>query len=61
MLELGADEKAIHARNRKTTGGSGIDFLIGVRGLAQSLTESASANGLRETRFFNDSAEAGEF
>jgi UDP-N-acetylmuramoyl-tripeptide--D-alanyl-D-alanine ligase len=61
MLELGEDEKAIHAETGKQLAASGIDFLIGVRGLAQTMTESASVNGLRETRFFNDSEEASEF
>lgn len=59
MLELGAGEKAIHAETGKQLAASGIDFLIGVRGLAKDLVESA--NGLIETRFFNNSDDAGEF
>jgi UDP-N-acetylmuramoyl-tripeptide--D-alanyl-D-alanine ligase len=61
MLELGEDEKTIHAETGKQLAASGIDSLIGVRGLAQAMTESASANGLPQTKFFNDSDEAGEF
>jgi UDP-N-acetylmuramoyl-tripeptide--D-alanyl-D-alanine ligase len=59
MLELGAAEKEIHAETGKQLAASGIDFLIGVRGLAKDLVESA--NGLIETRFFNNSDDAGEF
>ena len=59
MLELGAGEKAIHAETGAKLAASGVDFLIGVRGLAKDLIESAS--GLIETRFFDNSIEAGEF
>ncbi len=40
---------------------SEIDFLIGVRGLAEEMTASAKDAGLSETIFFDDSDEAGEF
>ena len=59
MLELGENEKAIHAETGKQLAASGIDFLIGVRGLAKDLIEGAS--GLIETRFFDNSDDAGEF
>jgi len=59
MLELGEDEQTIHAETGKQLAASGIDFLIGVRGLAKNLVESA--NNLIETRFFDNSDEAGEF
>jgi len=59
MLELGENERAIHAETGKKLAASGIDFLIGVRGLAKNLIESA--NGSIETGFFNNSDEAGEF
>ncbi len=61
MLELGADERKIHAETGAKLAKSGIDFLIGVRGLAQKMTESAKAGGLKETRFYDSSDEAGEF
>ena len=61
MLELGTDEKKIHAETGAKLAKSGIDFLIGVRGLAQEMTDSAEINGLNETRFYNSSEEAGEF
>jgi UDP-N-acetylmuramoyl-tripeptide--D-alanyl-D-alanine ligase len=61
MLELGESEKEIHAETGKQLAASGIDFLIGVRGLAREMTESAKDAGLSETIFFNSSDEAGEF
>jgi UDP-N-acetylmuramoyl-tripeptide--D-alanyl-D-alanine ligase len=59
MLELGALEKAIHAETGEQLAASDIDFLIGVRGLAKDLVESAS-NSI-ETKFFDNSNDAGEF
>ncbi len=61
MLELGAGEQEIHRETGARLAESGIDFLIGVRGLAKDLMDGARENGLRETRFFDDSAQAGEF
>ncbi|MDQ2747146.1 MAG: UDP-N-acetylmuramoyl-tripeptide--D-alanyl-D-alanine ligase [Acidobacteriota bacterium] len=58
MLELGAEEKRIHAETGRQLANSGIDLLIGVRGLAKDLI--AGAKGI-ETRFFENSDEAGEF
>ena len=61
MLELGDAEKEIHRETGAKLAASGIDFLIGVRGLAKHLVEAAKENGLGETKFFADSDEAGEF
>ena len=61
MLELGETEREIHAETGKQLAASGIDYLVGIRGLAKDLVESAGANNLRETKFFNSSDEAGEF
>lgn len=61
MLELGKSEREIHRETGRDLAKSGIDFLIGVRGLARELTEGAKENGLRETMFFENSDEAGEF
>jgi UDP-N-acetylmuramoyl-tripeptide--D-alanyl-D-alanine ligase len=61
MLELGETEREIHRETGKQLAASDIDFLIGVRGLAKELAESAKVNGLSETKFFADSTEAGEF
>lgn len=59
MLELGESEKAIHAQTGEQLAASGVNFLIGVRGLAKDLVESAK--GSIKTRFFENSDEAGEF
>ena len=61
MLELGADEAAIHFETGSKLATSGIDILYGVRGLAEKMIEGARKNGLPETKFFADSAQAGEF
>ena len=61
MLELGSQEKEIHRETGEKLARTGIDFFIGVRGLAQEMVESAKNAGLSETRFFNSSDEAGEF
>ena len=61
MLELGANEKEIHRETGEKLAKSGIDFLIGVRGLAKEMTESAKNFGLYKTKFFDSSAEAGAF
>ncbi len=61
MLELGENEKEIHAETGKKIATSGIDFLIGVRGLAKEMIESAKSIGLKETNFFENSDEAAEF
>ena len=61
MLELGESEKEIHEETGRQLAASGIDFLIGVRGLAREMTESAKNAGLNETKFFDNSDEAGEF
>ncbi len=61
MLELGEAEKEIHRETGEKLAKSGIDFLIGVRGLAREMTESAKNSGLKQTKFFDSSEEAGEF
>ena len=61
MLELGAEEAAIHRATGEILAGSGIDFLIGVRGLASEMTEAAKEKGLENSLFFENSEKAGEF
>ena len=61
MLELGAEEAAIHREVGEILAQTEIDFLIGVRGLAKEMVESARKAGLKKAKFFNSSAEAGEF
>ena len=61
MLELGSQEKEIHRETGENLARTGIDSLIGVRGLAREMVESAKNAGLNEARFYNSSDEAGEF
>jgi UDP-N-acetylmuramoyl-tripeptide--D-alanyl-D-alanine ligase len=61
MLELGGDEAKIHYETGAKIAKSGIDVLYGVRGLAKDLISGATENGLRETKTFTNSTEAGEF
>ncbi len=61
MLELGANEVEIHRETGENLAMSGINFLIGVRGLAKEMTDSAKNAGLNKTIFFDSSAEAGDF
>ena len=61
MLELGENEKEIHRETGEKLAASGINFLIGVRGLAAEMTKGAGKAGLSETMFFDNSDEAGEF
>jgi UDP-N-acetylmuramoyl-tripeptide--D-alanyl-D-alanine ligase len=61
MLELGEDEAKIHRETGAKIAVSGIDILYGVRGLASELILGATQNGLRETKTFANSTEAGDF
>ncbi len=61
MLELGKNERDIHAETGAALAKSGIDFLIGARGLASEMVEAAKKNNLAEAKFFADSDKAGEF
>lgn len=61
MLELGDSEKEIHRDTGEKLAASGIDFLIGVRGLAREMVDAAKNANLSETEFFDSSDEAGEF
>jgi UDP-N-acetylmuramoyl-tripeptide--D-alanyl-D-alanine ligase len=60
MLELGPDAERIHRDTGRQLADSGIDLLIGVRGLARELVEGALSAGFSEAYFAIDSAEAGE-
>jgi UDP-N-acetylmuramoyl-tripeptide--D-alanyl-D-alanine ligase len=61
MLELGADAEKFHYETGARLANIGIDGLFGVRDLAKELIRGARENGLRETRFFEDSGQAGDF
>jgi len=60
MLELGENEKAIHRETGEKLGRSGIDKLIGVRGLATELVEGAKHSGVSYAVFAVDSDSAGD-
>ncbi len=61
MLELGTMEREIHQETGRELASSGIDYLIGVRGLAKDLVEAANEAGFENAKFFENSEEAGEF
>lgn len=60
MLELGEDAAAMHRETGQKIAASGIDLLIGVRGLAKELIDGAKAAGLPHAEFADDSRAAGE-
>jgi UDP-N-acetylmuramoyl-tripeptide--D-alanyl-D-alanine ligase len=60
MLELGSNEKELHRAVGTAIAGSGIDRLIGVRGLARDLVDAAREAGLADAEFAADSNEAAE-
>jgi len=60
MLELGTGEKEIHRETGEKLAGSGIDMLIGVRGLAHELVEGALVSGLNNAVFAANSDAAGD-
>jgi UDP-N-acetylmuramoyl-tripeptide--D-alanyl-D-alanine ligase len=60
MLELGPDAANIHAATGADIAKSGVDMLIGVRGLAKEMVDGASA-GMDRAIFAEDSIEAGKF
>ena len=59
MLELGEQQTQIHRRVGEHLASSGVDLLIGVRGLAREMVSAAGAAGL-PTAFASDSDAAGE-
>lgn len=60
MLELGKDEAEAHARVGKQIAESGVDLLIGVRGLAREMVDGAKAAGLDSAEFAENSDAASE-
>jgi UDP-N-acetylmuramoyl-tripeptide--D-alanyl-D-alanine ligase len=63
MLELGHAADHLHRALGQYAAGHGVDLLIAVRGHARAMAEAAVAAGLPSSsaRFFEDSAEAGDF
>ena len=60
MLELGTEEVSIHRQTGRELAASGIDRLIGVRGLAKEMVDGAIEGGLTNSEFATDSEAAGE-
>src|ERR1700678_1159089 len=60
MLELGPAGKEMHAKADRHLADKKIDFLLGVRGLAQAMVDAAKDNGGR-AEFAASSEEAGEW
>jgi UDP-N-acetylmuramoyl-tripeptide--D-alanyl-D-alanine ligase len=60
MLELGPEEVAIHRSIGSRIGASGIDILVGVRGMARDLVFGAGESGIPEAYFAEDSEAAAE-
>ena len=60
MLELGPSGEQLHRECGRYLAEKGIDFLLGVRGLAQAMVEAASAAGMG-ARFVATPEEAGEW
>jgi len=59
MLELGPEEASLHRDAGREMANYGVDTLWGVRGLAKEIVAGAAEAGVRDTRFFGDSAAAG--
>lgn len=60
MLELGPTAEEIHRECGSYIAGKKIDFLLGVRGLAKQMTESASSAGM-QSMFVETPEEAGRW
>ena len=60
MLELGPTAEELHRASGRYIAGLNIDLLLGVRGLAQAIVESAQAAGIRAD-FVATAEEAGEW
>jgi UDP-N-acetylmuramoyl-tripeptide--D-alanyl-D-alanine ligase len=59
MLELGDDEIGIHRTIGEKIAETGVDYLIGVRGLAREMVEGARNAGLKGAEFAENSDTAG--
>ncbi|MGE3466944.1 MAG: UDP-N-acetylmuramoyl-tripeptide--D-alanyl-D-alanine ligase [Pyrinomonadaceae bacterium] len=60
MLELGEDERKIHHQTGAEIAATGIDLLIGVRGLANEMVDGAISAGIADGRYCEDSEAAGD-
>jgi UDP-N-acetylmuramoyl-tripeptide--D-alanyl-D-alanine ligase len=60
MLELGPAGEEMHRESGRRMGEAGIDFLVGVRGLARAIVYGAQESGV-PAEFVNTPEEAGEW
>ena len=60
MLELGPDAEKIHRETGKGIAMSGVDILVGVRGLANEIVDGARSAGFGSAEFVEDSATAAD-
>jgi UDP-N-acetylmuramoyl-tripeptide--D-alanyl-D-alanine ligase len=60
MLELGAEGERLHRESGEQMAARGVDFLLGVRGLAREMVAAARNSGIA-TEFVNTPEEAGEW
>jgi UDP-N-acetylmuramoyl-tripeptide--D-alanyl-D-alanine ligase len=60
MLELGPSGEELHAQSGRLMGESGVDFVIGVRGMARHIVEGAAAASV-DAEFVATPEEAGEW
>ena len=60
MLELGPDEVRLHRDTGRKIAGSGVNMLIGVRGLGKELVEGAVEGGLANASFAENSDAAAD-
>jgi UDP-N-acetylmuramoyl-tripeptide--D-alanyl-D-alanine ligase len=60
MLELGATADQLHRRCGKYMAGKKVDFLLGVRGLAEAMVEAATSAGMK-AEFVATPEEAGDW
>jgi UDP-N-acetylmuramoyl-tripeptide--D-alanyl-D-alanine ligase len=58
MLELGPEEAALHREAGREIGGTGVNVVWGVRGLAAAIVAGAQETGVTEARFFETSEDA---
>jgi UDP-N-acetylmuramoyl-tripeptide--D-alanyl-D-alanine ligase len=60
MLELGENELELHRHAGREVAESGVDVLIGVRGLAADMVSAARESGMERAVFAEDSSAAGD-
>lgn len=60
MRELGTDAAQIHYETGKRIAEIGVDKIFGVEGFADELLKGAEIAGFSETKFYENSAVAGE-